>query len=118
MTAVNAEAGDYIEDDPAAWSALVDAFGLYASQLDDLAEHLGTRHGAVEVLAGAMLSRLADVHSLYLRSGKAKSVDLWFIRNEIVNLDCRMLDDDGDGYGGVAFVSVRAVMALLDERTA
>lgn len=39
------------------------------------------------------------------------------LRNEVVNLDRRMLDDDGDGYGGIAFVPLLAVMALLDEPT-
>ena len=65
---VNAEAGDYIEDDPAAWAAFVGAVRQYAEQFDNLAKHLGTPDAAAEVLAGAMLSYLADEHDVFVRS--------------------------------------------------
>lgn len=67
---VNAEAGDYIEDDPAAWLAFVEAMRRYGARFESMTTHLGSPNAAAEVLAGAMLSYLADEHSVFVRSEK------------------------------------------------
>lgn len=61
-----AEAGDYIEDDPEAWRTWVALFREYGSKLPEMAAHLGSEDGAVDVLAGAMLSRLAGQYGLLI----------------------------------------------------
>jgi hypothetical protein len=66
------EAGGYIEDDPAAWLAFVDAVRQYAEQFDAMTRHLGTPDAAAEVLAGSMLSYLADEHSVFVRSEETR----------------------------------------------
>lgn len=63
---VNTEAGDYLEDDPAAWLALVEAVRRYGSAFAPLAEYI--EDGAAEVLAGTIASYLADQHGVFLRS--------------------------------------------------
>jgi|SRR5712671_4457095 len=63
----NVEAGDYIEDDPEAWVAWVQVLRRYGPEFGKLTAHLGSEDAAAEVLAGTMLSVLADQHGLYLR---------------------------------------------------
>jgi hypothetical protein len=62
----NVEAGDYIEDDPEAWAAWLAMVREYGPQFAALSAHLGADDAAAEVIAGTVLSRLADRHGLYL----------------------------------------------------
>lgn len=89
---VNAEAGAYIEEHPAMWTAFVSVFDMYGSQIDPLAAHLGDRSGAIEILAGSMLSRLADEHGVYLSRAvhDAQTADL------LAALDERNVQSRGD----------------------
>lgn len=62
------EAGSYIEDDPAAWLAFVQAVRRYADAFVPLTAHLGGPDAAAEIVAGSMLSYLADQHHVFVRS--------------------------------------------------
>lgn len=65
---VNTEAGDYLEDDPRAWAAIVEAVQRYALHNEALIAHVGSEPSAAAIIAGAMASFLADQHGVYLRS--------------------------------------------------
>jgi hypothetical protein len=62
----NVEAGDYIEDDPEAWKAWVTVIRRYAPHWAGLSAHVNTPDDAAEIVAGTMLSVLADEFDLYL----------------------------------------------------
>lgn len=64
---VNPEAGDYFEDEgPLAWDAWVNVVKTYSARFAGLSASIG-EDGAASVLAGTMLSYLADQHCLFLR---------------------------------------------------
>ena len=61
------EAGDYIEDEPATWLAVVKAMRRYGEHFAPLTANVGDPDGAAEILAGSMLGYLASVHSVFVR---------------------------------------------------
>jgi hypothetical protein len=71
---VNAEAGDYIEDDPLAWEVFVGALRTYCGDIGALREQFGAK--GYEIAAGAMLSYLADQHGVYIRRETSDEDDL------------------------------------------
>jgi hypothetical protein len=62
----NTEAGDYLEDDPEAWKALVEAVRRYGLHVAPLTARIGD--GAFEVVAGSIAAYLADQHGVFIAS--------------------------------------------------
>lgn len=63
---VDAEAGAYIEDDPAAWEAFCIALHRYHDYLPSLKERFGD--DAIKIVAGSMLAFMADQHHVIVKS--------------------------------------------------
>lgn len=61
----DAETGEYIEDDPIAWEAVVRAINRYGKRYDSMHQQFG--EDAAGILAGAFLSYLASEHGVYVR---------------------------------------------------
>ena len=70
---INVEAGDYIEDDPKAWDEWLETVRRYVPAYQQLVPSLGA-DGAGEVVAGTMLSYLADRFGIYLLRGDMERV--------------------------------------------
>lgn len=66
-TEADAEAGDYIEDQPETWAAFVETLRRYHDHLNAARDRYGD--DAYGIVAGAMLSYLYDEHSVYLHQG-------------------------------------------------
>lgn len=62
----NTEAADYIEDDPQAWAAWLDALGRFIPFHDSLTDHFRTHATADSIIGGSILAYLADTYGLYL----------------------------------------------------
>ena len=63
---VDANAGEYIEDDAPAWSAFVEAVRRYHDYLPSLVERFGD--DAFGIVAGSMIGFMADRHKVYVKS--------------------------------------------------
>lgn len=71
----NTEAGDYIEDDPQAWEQWLATVRRYVPDYPALVAHLaGKEDAAAEIIAGTMLSYLADRFGIFLVRGDAERV--------------------------------------------
>lgn len=60
------EAGAYIEDDPEAWAAWLEALGRFVPFQPTLADHFNSPATATDVIGGSIIAYLADRYGLYL----------------------------------------------------